>query len=284
MAEHSFDAYINSDTSLIPQPTQATPSDDALDSKNTIKILCFGDSLTEGYTQWGSIMAPYSTKMKSSLMDGWGIGKDIGGWEVGVETRGVSGEGVREMRGRMQRACSSPSNTAQPPHLTIFLGGTNDLGRGRRPIDIFNDIIDVISTPLSKGSRILLLTIPECAAKNAGLNFRRNELNKMLKHYAQEMSKDVYVFDLYEKIKYHDMSEEDRNEYWDDGLHLTAAGYKMMGEMVAKRVMEFVCFKENMVHFKGKEESMCEAAEEVKGQHAKEATNEGGVSDGKSGE
>ena len=83
----------------------------------------------------------------------------------------------------------------------------------------------------------------------------------MLKDYAQEIDGDVYVFDLYEKIKYHDMSEEDRHEYWDDGLHLTAKGYKMMGEMVGKRVMEFVCLSENGVSFRKKGESVPEAME-----------------------
>lgn len=91
----------------------------------------------------------------------------------------------------------------------------------------------------------------------------------MLKNYAQEINEDVYVFDLYEKIKYHDMSEEDRNEYWDDGLHLTAAGYKMMGEMVAKRVTEFVCLKEDEVSFRRPGENNCEAIEKVKGRQGK---------------
>ena len=34
------------------------------------------------------------------------------------------------------------------------------------------------------------------------------------------------------------MGEEDRHELWDDGLHLTAAGYEVMGELVARRMLE----------------------------------------------
>lgn len=110
MTEHSFDAYIKSDTSLAPQPAQITSSNDALNPKNRFKILCFGDSLTEGYTQWGSVMAPYSTEMRRVLVEKLGIGKEADGkygegWGLEVETEGVSGEEVREMPGRMKRVC-----------------------------------------------------------------------------------------------------------------------------------------------------------------------------------
>lgn len=34
------------------------------------------------------------------------------------------------------------------------------------------------------------------------------------------------------------MDEKDRDEIWDDGLHLTSKGYEMMGEMIAERLIE----------------------------------------------
>jgi len=47
-----------------------------------------------------------------------------------------------------------------------------------------------------------------------------------------------FLFDLKEKIPYHSMSEEERKEIWDDGLHFTAKGYERMGQMVGERVLE----------------------------------------------
>lgn len=53
--------------------------------KKTLRILCFGDSLTEGYTNYGLVFRPYSTTLKTVLsweldgkrgLESWG-GDDI---------------------------------------------------------------------------------------------------------------------------------------------------------------------------------------------------------------
>jgi len=36
------------------------------------------------------------------------------------------------------------------------------------------------------------------------------------------------------------MGDEERNEIWDDGLHLTPKGYERMGELVADRLIELI--------------------------------------------
>jgi hypothetical protein len=36
------------------------------------------------------------------------------------------------------------------------------------------------------------------------------------------------------------MSEEDRERFWDDGLHLTDQGYDLMGELIADRLVELL--------------------------------------------
>ena len=51
-----------------------------------IRILCFGDSLTEGYTQQGTSFTPYSGVFKSFLQKS--------GREVQVVTDGESGDQV----------------------------------------------------------------------------------------------------------------------------------------------------------------------------------------------
>lgn len=38
-----------------------------------------------------------------------------------------------------------------------------------------------------------------------------------------------HAFDLKTHIPYHSLSDEERDKYWDDGLHLTPAGYDWMG-------------------------------------------------------
>lgn len=41
-------------------------------------------------------------------------------------------------------------------------------------------------------------------------------------------------------MPYHSMSEEDRDEIWDDGLHLTPFGYSVMGGHIAKRIKDLL--------------------------------------------
>ncbi|KAF4626033.1 hypothetical protein G7Y89_g12134 [Cudoniella acicularis] len=203
-------------------------------AKRTLKILCFGDSLTEGYAQWGAVMAPYSKTLGKVLREK--MGEE---WEIEVATEGVSGELVMGMPRRMGRVYEKPENKLSPPDFTIFLGGTNDLAYNRPANTILNDIKATVAVPLSRGARVLLMTVPECKVKRESLDTRRNELNGLIKGYAEE-NKDVFVFDLFDKIQYHSMDEEDRHEIWDDGLHLTAEGYRWMGELAAKRLLEIL--------------------------------------------
>ena len=49
-----------------------------------------------------------------------------------------------------------------------------------------------------------------------------------------------YSFDLYSAIRYTGVEEELRTKIWDDGLHLTAQGYKVMGDAIAVRMLELL--------------------------------------------
>jgi lysophospholipase L1-like esterase len=43
---------------------------------------------------------------------------------------------------------------------------------------------------------------------------------------------DSNALDLHGNVPYHNATEEFRKRIWDDGLHLTTEGYKLMGEVV----------------------------------------------------
>ena len=49
-----------------------------------------------------------------------------------------------------------------------------------------------------------------------------------------------YTFDLYSAIPYATLDEATRKELWDDGLHLTGQGYKVMGDVIAVRLFEIL--------------------------------------------
>jgi hypothetical protein len=63
----------------------------------------------------------------------------------------------------------------------IFLGGTNDLGWGKSPVEIYAAIKSITSLPLENGARVLLMTVPECAVRSKSLDSKRDELNGMIR-------------------------------------------------------------------------------------------------------
>lgn len=50
---------------------------------------------------------------------------------------------------------------------------------------------------------------------------------------ALKTNTESHAFDLKEKIPYHSLSDDDREKYWDDGLHLAPDGYDWMGDHIA---------------------------------------------------
>ena len=86
------------------------------------RILCFGDSLTEGYVARGTIMHPYGRSLLSSL------GSLAGApYACVVEESGLSGELSSAMVARLAAVLAHAKDQARPYDWVILLGGTNDL-------------------------------------------------------------------------------------------------------------------------------------------------------------
>ena len=49
-----------------------------------------------------------------------------------------------------------------------------------------------------------------------------------------------YSFDLWSVVRYTGVDETSRKAIWDDGVHLTEAGYHIMGKAVAARLFELL--------------------------------------------
>ncbi|KAL0474805.1 SGNH hydrolase-type esterase domain-containing protein [Neurospora intermedia] len=196
-----------------------------------LRILCFGDSLTEGYSCWGSCFTPYSTKIKEMLRMAF---PDV---DVEIVTDGVSGDLVTGEGSFLTRMEShfAPRNPAdyKPFNWAIVLGGTNDLGSNIHPNQIFESLTQIWDMALSRKCKVLALTVPEIGSSAGGmkelLDFRRGELNQMIKTYKKP---NYYTFDLHAAFPFYAMSEADRERYWDDGVHFTPAGYDRMGNKI----------------------------------------------------
>jgi hypothetical protein len=117
---------------------------------------------------------------------------------------------------------------------------------------------------LKHGTNVLLMTLTEVAMPVEGVEKQRRQLNALIKDYALQQKWDkaaapgssgpavapasspasggpasrrskprVHLFDLAEALPYEAMPEEQRWEVWDDGVHLTMAGYDRLGQLVA---------------------------------------------------
>ena len=54
------------------------------------------------------------------------------------------------------------------------------------------------------------------------------------------ISFNSYSFDLFSAIRYTGIDEDQRTNLWDDGLHLTSEGYKVMGDAIAVQMFELL--------------------------------------------
>lgn len=196
----------------------------------TIEILCFGDSLTEGFTYNGNAFHPYAESMTTALE------KALPNLRFSVHLEGVSGDKVcrpgnfiARMEDRFEIGFYD---------WVILLGGTNDLGAGESPSKIFTCLQKVQNIALSQGAKILNMTVPEEALRNKDLNSRRDELNQSIREECDDET--IFLFDLNKKIPYHSLPAEERDRIWDDGVHFTPAGYDLMGEYLAERLVQII--------------------------------------------
>lgn len=90
---------------------------------------------------------------------------------------------------------------------------------------------------LDTGANVLALSVLEAAYTSGDIVERRNELNNLI----AGRQEDRFCFlDLCTAVPYFTMNDTMREMIWDDGLHLTEDGYKMMGDAIAGKLLELV--------------------------------------------
>ncbi|POR36519.1 Uncharacterized protein TPAR_03209 [Tolypocladium paradoxum] len=196
-------------------------------ARTPLTVLCFGDSLTQGYHNYGLGEQPYSEVLAERLEAA------LPERDVQVVTSGVPGDRavLRPFRQRLKTECEARSYD-----WVIMLAGTNDL-----PSFPAHKIMSALQAhwniPLAKGSKVLALTVPEGRVRFDWLENARRQLNSCILAHKQP---NFYAFDLLSKIPYHSLSKQDRDMYWDDGVHLTGDGYDWMGGHIADALLHIL--------------------------------------------
>ncbi|KAF4336303.1 esterase [Fusarium beomiforme] len=196
--------------------------------RKVLRILCFGDSLTSGYFCYGMGSHPYALKLEDRLT---GTFPEV---DFEIDVNGVPGDvaSFNRFKDRMNAAWKKKSYD-----WTIVLGGTNDIAYSIPTENIFSALKDIYAIALSRKCKVLALTVPECESKGERGTSSRNELNQSI---LENQDTGYYAFDLHSKIPYHALSEQDRERYWDDGLHLRDEGYNWMGNHIADALIDIL--------------------------------------------
>lgn len=160
------------------------------------------------------------------------------------------------MTDRLIDVLHNASLDGQPYDHLILLGGVNDIFLNTDVSTIFAGIVTMLREAISHKMTISLLTIMESASIRLGSkqDEQRMILNKRIRLVPAhpEFKKSVTVLDLDIGLPY---KESNKAGFFDDGLHLTPAGYDRLGQLVYKalipvlkqkagrdRVMSWVCW------------------------------------------
>jgi acyl-CoA thioesterase I len=195
-----------------------------------MKIVCFGDSLTEGYqsSQLFGVdgFTPYGRYLQEWL-----------GNRGTVWVRGVCGELTGDMQIRFARDVI-PLN----PDYVVILGGTNDLGWGLPPSVIVEHLVRMYAEAVSLGIQPVGITVPSLGgmedvsreeSPHAQAIQEREAVNSALKRYCRTAA--IPLVDLF-TTTCDPRSKELAAPFSEDGLHLTTLGYYTLAELLWKQV------------------------------------------------
>lgn len=203
----------------------------ALSSTHHLRILCFGASITAGFHSFGLRFHPYASQLKARLQESSPQSR------IDIDVDGLSGDRVVEGQylSRIEPRCNSSKNARYD--WIIVQGGGNDLGWGKDPQVIFEELNKIWRIALDAGAKVLALTVTETSNPGKIMKAKYDALNAMILKHEED---GYHVADLCSAIPYESMDEARRKKIWDDGLHFKEAGYDMMGDVIADRLLEIL--------------------------------------------
>lgn len=164
-----------------PLPSPHTDAAAAAKPKPTLRILCFGDSLTSGFSSAPN--HPYAHALTTTLTHAFPS------LTIDAHVDGQPGDFVSLSNSRFLSRIEPTFLTkggGTPFDWTVVLGGTNDLALGVEAESLFEALRRVWAVPLSKGGRVLACTVPDSKPGKGTVAGRRAELNALIRGWRQE--------------------------------------------------------------------------------------------------
>lgn len=195
-----------------------------------LRILCFGASITAGLNQAGKYFYPYSTKLSARLNEAF---PSI---QFTVDVDGIGGDSVT--RGHYLQRMNNDIHHANPPYdWVIVQAGGNDLDFPESAETIVEKIASVWSVALNAGANVLALTVTEHASVKAAENEKMQMINTLVSNHKEN---GYYVADTAKALPWAAMSVANRKKFRDDNVHFTRAGYVLLGDTIADRLIQLI--------------------------------------------
>ena len=200
--------------------------------KTPIRILCFGASITAGWSQLGTRYYPYARTLEAHLKEA--LPKE----HFSVQVDGLPGDTVIQ-GGYTKRLRSLMSTATSPYDWVIVQGGGNDLRLCREPKKILEALREIWGIALDAGSKVIALTVTKTVDQTEESARSYDALNELIvseetaKLYSVDVARmlpppatmdNVMISGIYER----------------DGLHFGKKGYEMMGNAISSSLVEMI--------------------------------------------
>jgi len=186
-----------------------------------VRVVALGDSLTTGYQSHGpfgdfEVSTPYTAILADQIRRNF----PPNSLEVEILNKGVVGELTEQMLARFDLDVVRLS-----PKIVIILGGSNDLGWGYAPEQIFSNLRETYELSLRNRIVPIACTVPSILGFDAGI-LPRMVLNGLIRDYCSKAK--LRCVDVFGATMDHATRRLD-SRYSSDGLHLNPVGYRKMG-------------------------------------------------------
>lgn len=231
----------------------------------TVRILCYGDSLTAGYCSKGRLFEPYGRTLASCASEALAAGPAHSSTVVArspavmdrsrndpccvtVAVCGHSGETASGMVAGMDAAAIGPDAAGfvgkgigrilqedGPQDIVLIMAGTNDLGRGASVANILRDLAQLHAACHKAGvATVALAPPPAPQALHRPCAAEREQLVRLMREWAAMVDMIHAFIDPAELIP---CGVAGSRHFWEpDGLHLSPRGSKLLGRKLASAI------------------------------------------------
>ena len=169
-----------------------------------IRVLCFGASITAGWSSYGLHYYPYATRLSARLAD------ELPTSHFSIDVDGSPGDTV--IHGQYSNRLNKDMQNAKIPYdWVIIQAGGNDLAWNNTPEAIYESIQAVWNIPLKTGAKVLALTVTEHAGSSPQMKTKWENLNKLIADHHQD---GYYVSHIAKAIPWTGMDKDQRKKIW----------------------------------------------------------------------